>query len=196
MNTVFSKHQSNDKGSVLITFVLVTLVLTIAGLIAIRASGIDLQLADHDKIYKMTWYATNSAVQEVTPHILEEAIYHRSSGEYVEVGNDVSIPSGAFYLNEDPMESDPAACMDRMPCEVNADVVLQRNALGQSNIYVRVYGDSEFSPGNALQLPDGYDGGAGKSLAKGGAMIIYEIRGYGKSKAHVRASSQWRHVVR
>jgi hypothetical protein len=200
MNSGIFKSYNNDKGSTLITVTLILLVVTIIGIVATRTADIELRIAAHDKFHKITWWATNAAVQEVTPELIEQAIDMRLTvdDKISEVFGKLahtSIFTNDFYLNEDPVDSDPEACVLRIPTETNADIALAPAALGQSDIYVRVYGDPQFSPGNALQLPEGYHG-RGKSLASGGTMVIYNVRAFGKADSQARIAGQWRHVTR
>lgn len=187
----------NEKGSALIIAILILMVVTVIGIIASRTASIELRIATHDKVHKMTWFATDATVDELVPELMEQAIEMRLTGEDVleevmQIDTTLlSAPTEAFYMNEDP-----GVCLDCVPSADNYDIKLAAAAMGYSNVHVRVYGDTEFSPGNALQLPEGYHG-RGKGLASGGAMIIYNIRGQGVAQTgtEARITNRWRHVI-
>lgn len=199
MNTpILQPDYKNEKGSALIVAVLILLVVTVIGIIASRTADIELRIATHDKTHKMTWFATDAVVDGLVPELMEQAIDLRLTEDDVlsDVmpvwSDDLETPTPAFYLNEE--DADP--CVN-CPFPDNADIVLSAAAMGQADAFVRVYGATGFSPGNALQLPEGYHG-RGKGLASGGAVIIYDIRGLGTGmvQSESRISSRWRHVIR
>jgi hypothetical protein len=187
----------NEKGSALIIAILILMVVTVIGIIASRTASIELRIATHDKVHKMTWFATDATVDELVPELMEQAIEMRLTGEdaleeVMQVDTTLlAAPTKAFYMNEDPGD-----CLDCVPSGDNYDIKLAAAAMGYSDVHVRVYGDTEFSPGNALQLPEGYHG-RGKGLASGGAMIIYNIRGQGVAHTgtEARITNRWRHVI-
>jgi hypothetical protein len=188
----------NEKGSALIVAIMILMVVTVIGIIASRTANIELRIATHDKTHKMTWFATDAMVDGLVPELMEQAIDLRLTVDDVlsEVmpvwSEDLSTPTPAFYINEE----DDDVCVN-CPFPDNADIVLTKAAMGQADLFVRVYGATGFLPGNALQLPEGYHG-RGKGLASGGAIIIYDIRGLGQGAAESesRISSRWRHVIR
>jgi hypothetical protein len=189
----------SEKGSALIVAVMILLVVTVIGIIASRTANIELQIATHDKTHKMTWFATDAVVDGLVPELMEQAIDLRLTVDDVlsDVmpvwSDDLTTPTPAFYINE---EDDDDLCVN-CPFPDNADIVLSAAAMGQADVFVRVYGATGFLPGNALQLPEGYHG-RGKGLASGGAIIIYDIRGLGQGmvQSESRISSRWRHVIR
>lgn len=186
----------NQQGSALITAVLILMAVTVLGIVATRTANIELRIATHDKTHKMTWFATDGTIEGLVPELMEQAIEEALTGEdileeVIQVDTDVvSAPNPTFYLNEDTR-----VCATSLPTPDSNDIVLSAAAMGGTDVYVRVYGDTEFSPGNALQLPEGYHG-RGKGLAGGGAMIIYNIRGQGISTdSEARLLSRWRHII-
>ncbi|MCJ8499312.1 pilus assembly PilX family protein [Desulfatitalea alkaliphila] len=204
MQPCYDRHTgpSGQSGSALITTVLILLVVTIIGILSTRTANIEVNIATHDKLYKRTWFATDATVQEFVPELTEQAIELRLAAEDVEkelsdaLDGGLTLNDAQFYLNESPgPDSVLTACYDKIPEPDNADMVLAAGAIGPTDLYVRIYGDTEFSPGNALQLTEGYEG-EGLGAGRGGAMIIYDIRGLGVSNSEVRIMNRYRHVIR
>lgn len=194
----------SEKGSALIVAIMILMVVTVIGIIASRTANIELRIATHDKTHKMTWFATDAMVDGLVPELMEQAIDLRLTeddvlSEVMPVWSDhLTALTPAFYINEedaDPCKNCPF--WDDEHNDDNADIVLSSAAMGQADLFARVYGATGFLPGNALQLPEGYHG-RGKGLASGGAIIIYDIRGLGQGAAESesRISSRWRHVIR
>jgi Tfp pilus assembly protein PilX len=173
----------------LIVVVLVLMVVTVAGLMATRSALIEQQIATNDKTFKMTWHATDAVVDGLMPELIEQNITNRGFGTQATPfnygnTNNLDIYTSEFYLNE--------TCA--IPSETNRDV--EMSGLSQTTVSVVAYGVTELTPGNAIQLPEGYHG-RGKGLAGGGAQIKFVMRGLGRGPANSRArvSSGWRHLI-
>lgn len=179
----------NDKGSALIMTVLILVAVTVIGILSTRTASIELQVAAHDKFQKMTWYATDAVCDGLMPELIEQNIENRGFGGQVppfNYGNspNLNIYNSEFYTNE--------TCA--IPSETNKDV--QMSGLANTDVHVSVYGATELTAGNAIQLPEGYHG-RGKGLAGGGAHILFVIRGLGRGAAstEARVSTGWLHVI-
>jgi hypothetical protein len=179
----------NEQGSALIVTVLILMTVTVIGILASRTANIELQVASHDKVHKMTWFATDAVCDGLVPELIEQNIESRGFGSQTTPfkygpSNDLDIFNSEFYLNE----------MCAIPSETNRDI--QMTGLSQTTVHVSVFGDTTFSPGNAIQLPEGYHG-RGKGLAGGGAQIMFNIRGLGRGAANseARVTTGWRHII-
>jgi hypothetical protein len=179
----------NERGSALIVTVLILLAVTVIGILSTRSATIELQIAGHDKVHKMTWFATDAVCDGLVPELIEQNIEQRGFGDQLPPfkygnSNDLDIHTSEFYLNE--------TCA--VPSETNRDI--EMTGLAQTDVSVVVFGDTRFLPGNAIQLPEGYHG-RGKGLAGGGAQIVYIIRGFGRGAANsqARVTTGWRHVM-
>lgn len=189
----------SEHGSALITAVLILMVVTVIGIIASRTADIELRIATHDKVHKMTWFATDAAIEGVVPELVEQALEMRLSEEdmenieeLIQIRTDVlSITHPRFFLNE------PSTCELNVPTRDNADIVLAAEALGHADVHVRVYGPTMAMGGGSLLMVEGYHG-EGKGAASGGTMILYTLRGFGmgESNSQARLANQWRHVIR
>lgn len=189
MNKELSTIVGNERGSALIIAVLVLLTMTIIGILASRTALIEQQVATSDKVHKMVWHATDAVVDGLMPELIEQNIAKRGFGSGappIQYGNtaNLDIYTSDFFLNEN--------CA--IPSETNRDV--QANGLSNTTVRVSVFGSTSFSPGNAIQLPEGYHG-RGKGLAGGGAQLLYIIRGFGKGPANAesRITTGWRHLT-
>jgi hypothetical protein len=183
----------NEKGSALITAVLILMVVTVIGIVASRTANMELQIATHDKVHKMTWFATD-AVCELSAELIEQNIEQRGFGSEPTPFAYGASEDLTVYTSELFMNTEGPTCASNVPEEDNRDVALV--GLGQSAVSVRIYGDTMLSSGNAIQLPEGYHG-RGKGLAGGGAQIVYVIRGLGRGavNSEARIASGWRHVI-
>ncbi len=169
--------------------VLVLMVVTVIGILATRTANIEQKIATSDKIHKMTWYATDAVVDGLMPELIEQNIAKRGFGDetppfnYNE-NNNLTIFKTDFYLNEE--------CT--IPGVNPSDISV--NGFSNTYVSVTVFGRIELSPGNAIQLPEGYHG-RGKGMAGGGAQIIYTIRGLGTGvdRSSAMIQSGWRHLT-
>jgi hypothetical protein len=177
-------HLHNENGSALIVVILVLLVVTVIGILSTRTATIELQVASHDKLHKMTWYATEDVCDGLAPELIEQNIESRGFGSQAPPFNygpttDLWIHNSEFYLNE-----------------VCAGGDVQMDSLSETRVVAAIFGDTTLSPGNAIQLPEGYHG-RGKGLAGGGAQIVYTISGLGNgpAKSQARVVTGWRHLI-
>ncbi len=185
MNRHMNLH--NENGSALVIVVLILAVVTVLGVLATRTATIELQVASHDKLHKMVWYATESACDGLAPEMLEKNIEERGFGSaatpfaYGPTSANLWILNSAFWQND--------------TCNVGGDI--QMYSLNETDITTAVFGgNTEFNWGSAIQLPEGYHG-RGKGLAGGGAQIRYTISalGQGPARSRARVATGWRHVI-
>jgi hypothetical protein len=195
MNRNFLKmDMRNEKGSALITAVLILMVVTVIGIIATRTSNMELQIATNEKVHKMTWFATDAVCDELSTELIEQNIEQRGFGSQAPPFEYGASENLMVYTSELFMNTEGATCASNVPEEDNRDIAV--SGLGQSVVSVRIYGNTELSSGNAIQLPEGYHG-RGKGLAGGGAQIVYVIRGLGRGavNSEARIAAGWRHVI-
>jgi hypothetical protein len=189
MNSKPASMLRNDRGSALIIVLLVLVAVTTIGLLAARTSLIEERIASYDKFHKVTWYATDAVVLGLMPELIEQNIANRGFGSYpppIPYGNagNLDVYTSDFYMNDQ--------CA--VPSETNRDV--EAKNLSGADVNVSVYGTTELSEGNAIQLPEGYHG-RGHGLAGGGAAMIFVIRGLGRGSANTeaRVAGGWVHVI-
>ncbi|MCJ8499306.1 pilus assembly PilX family protein [Desulfatitalea alkaliphila] len=188
---------SDERGSALITSILILMVVTAIGIIATRTADMEIQIAAFDKFHKSTWFATESVVEAMVPGMAEQAIDMRlQEGDDVETVFRVLSPH--ITLNPDFFWNEATGiCAEDTPTAANADIALTNRTMGSADIFVRTYGPgADFMHGAGVALPEGYHG-FGKSLARGGAHITYTNRGLGEGAGNsvARISTQWRYVI-
>ncbi|MBR9981090.1 MAG: pilus assembly PilX N-terminal domain-containing protein [Desulfatitalea sp.] len=205
MKTFVFPNGGTEKGSALITAVLILLVVTVIGIIASRTATTELDIAAHDKFHKMTWFATDATVEGLGPELLERSI-NVTFGADDDLGDllrtssaSLTIGNPEFYMNkacEDPDNCTPQDLADAIPTPSKHDIALDAAAMGESDVYVRIYiSQKGWARGSSILMFEGYHG-EGRGAARGGAEADYMIRGQGVSNNEARIASQWRHVVR
>jgi hypothetical protein len=202
MNKRNHRILNDQTGSALIIVLLVLVSLTALGLMALRSSSIDMDIAASNKCTKETWYATDGGNQ-MTTELIERNIEDRGKGDW-ETGQygptgQVSVFTADFWKNEED-----ALCANNVPTKSNRDIKVPSNndpafgseEFGSTEVYIRIYGATGYSPGAALDQSSGYDGRA-KSAAGGGAQIVYNIRGFGDGAGpcEARILQVWRHLI-
>lgn len=180
----------NQNGSALVLVMAVLLAVTALSIMAVRTGSTELDVAANDKFHKVVFFAADGA-NEMTTELIEQNIEVRGFGTATwGDSGEVAILNGDFYANaEDTMI--PA---NNIPSETNRDIEVPD--MGDSSVYLRVYGNSALSTGSALQIAAGYEG-IGKSVAGGGARIVYEIRSLatGPASSRARIWLRWRHLL-
>jgi hypothetical protein len=202
MNNKSQSILHGQTGSALVIVLLVLMSLTAIGLMAMRSSSIDMDIAASNKCIKVTWWATDGGNQ-MTTELIERNIEDRGrgvweTGQYGATGQ-VAIFTPDFWKNEEN-----ATCENNVPSKTNRDIKTPSSndpAFGSreyadTEVYIKVYGATGYSPGAALDQTSGYDGRA-KSAAGGGAQIVYNIRGYGDGAGpcEARILQVWRHLI-
>ena len=187
---VFHCPLSNANGSAIVMALVVLMVLTIAGFVAIRTSNIELLVAGNDVRNKITFYAADGGT-ETGIELVEQNIEERSFGSST-VWGATNIFTHNFWENIEDI--DGVAPDNNIPTVTNRDVEIPN--IGGGDVYLKMYGNTQLSEGSGLQLAAGYEG-KGKGLAGGGAFIVYDIRSFASAPMNSRARvmQQWLHLI-
>ncbi len=184
MKRVLTCPANNQSGMVLVVVMLVLLAVTALGIMAIRTGTTELDVASNDKFHKVVFFAADGASDMVT-ELIGQNIDMRGFNASSYGKANINTGSLDFFNNVED-EVTPA---NNIPTETNYDVEVPN--IGDCKVSLKVYGKTGFSTGSALQMAAGYDG-VGKSLAGGGAQIVYEIRSRATGPYHSVARLWWR----
>jgi hypothetical protein len=93
----------------------------------------------------------------------------------------------AFWLIENEPTSD-------YPSDTVRDIRINRTAGSRTNL--SIYGSTQLSTGNAIQMVAGYEG-KGKGVGSGGAYLMYNVYSehMGRDNSQAMIMSQWRHMI-
>ncbi len=194
----------NKDGFVLIAALLVLLVLTVLGIAVNRNTNIEWRIALNDRIHKENFY-TAEAAAELAQEVIEQNIAcvvgfpANANASLVESPEDRgSRLLGAAGLDMD-IFVEPGSLgfwrnyLDRsgadevtVPNNTNRDLVfparfddtgdflrIETDERPRANI--RIAGNTQLTPGSAIQMAAGYEG-LGKGIGTGGALLVYDIR--------------------
>ncbi len=185
--------KDSNKGSALIVTLLILIAVTASGIVSSKMAMVETQIAGYDKFQRATWTVTDGTTDMLLPQVIEYTLDPVNARELpdqeaLKDNEGMEFPTQDFFMNESQ------TCEANRPESDNRDVFVAGSG-SSADISIRVYGDTEFTPGSALQLPEGYHG-AGKGAAGGGTNIVYNIRGLGVNMGTVQARVQtrWRHV--
>lgn len=174
----------NERGSALVIVVLILAVVAVLGILSTRTATIELQVASHDKLHKMNWYATESVCDGLMPELIEKNIEDRHFGNQTPPFNygpttDLFVHKTSFWENTQPNGVD-----------------IEMNALSESDVSVCTYCTIGLLPGSGTNMNEGY-AGLGEGAGRGGAQRIYTISGLGRgpAKSEARVVTGWRHVI-
>ncbi len=168
---------TDQEGNALILTLVVLVALTSVGIISIRTSTTEMNIAFHDKCFKQVYYGTEGNL-EMTKELIEQNIEERG---FTKKDGSISVPiawggynvyTWNFYMNQPDPVCDNNRVIFSPP---NRDVEVPTSGMPT---YFRIYGNTQLSSGNALQIAAGYEG-RGKGAAGGGGQIVYDIRGLG-----------------
>ncbi len=187
---VFHCPLSNENGSAIVMALGVLVVLTIVGLSASRTSIIELLIAGNAVRNKVSFYAADGGT-EAGIELVEQNIEERSFGSST-VWGATNIFTHNFWENIEDI--DGVAPDNNIPTVTNRDVEIPN--IGGGDVYLKMYGNTQLSSGSALSLAAGYEG-KGKSLAAGGAFIVYDIRSFASAPmdSQARVLQQWLHLI-
>lgn len=192
MLNILSTIKQRNAGSALVVVILILAVVTVSGIMSSKTAMVETQIAGYAKFQQSTWAVTDGATDMLLPQVIEytlDPVNGRELPDQTALKDDEGLEffTQNFFMNES------GTCDANRPESDNRDVTLASS--NEADISIRVYGDTKFTPGSALQLPEGYHG-VGKGAAGGGTMIIYNIRGLGVGTGQVQARVQtrWRHV--
>jgi hypothetical protein len=184
MKRVLTSPINDQSGSVLVIVTLVLMAVSVLGIMAIRTSTTELDVATNDKCYKTVFFAADGAC-DMTTELVGQNIVERGFSASSYGKTNVNSSSLDFFSNEED-ELTPA---NNVPTKDNYDVEVPD--LGGNRVHLKVYGNTRLSTGSALQIAAGYDG-MGKGLAGGGAQIVYEIRSRATGPCNGLARVWWR----
>jgi len=187
---VFNCPLSNENGSAIVMALVVLVVLTIVGLVASRTSTIELLIAGNDVRHKISFYAADGGT-ETGIELVEQNIEERSFGTSTVWGaTNIIIPN--FWENIEDTDGLPPD--NNIPTVTNRDVQIPN--IGGGDVYLKMYGNTQLSTGNALQIAAGYEG-MGKGSAGGGAFIVYDVRSFASApmNSQARVRQKWLHLI-
>ncbi|MCI5188263.1 MAG: hypothetical protein D3905_00420 [Candidatus Electrothrix sp. AS4_5] len=182
-------YSGNDEGFVLVAALLILLVLTVMGIAVNRNTMTEWRIAMNDRQHKEAFYSADAAA-ELGAEILEQSIacLGMSDNGVILAGKNgmnayVEKDSGGFWRNYNdntvPVPEDDTARDLVFPAVVvgGAYDAVATNKQAHANIVMR--GNTQLTPGSAIQMAAGYEGTA-KGLGSGGASLIYDIKVYQK----------------
>jgi len=156
---------NNERGAILITTLLLIVIITLIGIIAINTATVDIQISGQTKRSSMAFGGAEAGVDLAIP-VIENTLAD---------GALPSMPSGFTYgsdlvaeIQTDPTISDPAFDTDITISNINGvrvDVDIDR-------LYKYII------PGGALEFASGYEG-IGAGAAGGGVGVLYRIDAQG-----------------
>ena len=178
--------KGREDGSILVVVLVMLVLLTGLGIAASTNTETELKIAGNDKFHKIAFYAADGGT-EAGIELLEQNIDAR--GFSVGTIGTATINDMEFYANEESTTSS-----DNIPSDTNRDITIPD--IGNCDVYLKIYGNTELSTGAALQIAAGYEG-KGKGVAGGGAYVIYNIRSFsvGASNNQARVGIRWRHMI-
>lgn len=162
--SVFTR-KNQEEGFVLITCMMIMVVLTIIGIMAVSTTEIELLVAGNDKVAKSAFYRADSGIF-TAPKVVREAI---DVGPGLDIGT-MSLDSGGdqneFYRKIMGFEDDTGNI--RFPQgEGDIDTDIYRSGAGKL-------------PGESVEFASGYDGGPSSSQGVG---ILYTLNATGTAPA-------------
>lgn len=184
-------YSGNDEGFVLVAALLTLLVLTVMGIAVNRNTMTEWRIAMNDRQHKEAFYSADAAA-ELGAEILEQSIAclgMSDNGVILEGKNGLNAyvekDSGGFWRNY----ADDSVAVPKL--DADRDLVFPAVVVGgaydaaatndpkhpHANIVMR--GNTQLTPGSAIQMAAGYEGTA-KGLGSGGASLIYDIKVYQK----------------
>ncbi len=156
----------NENGSIIIAALLMTLLLTLLGIIALNASRLDVEIASNEKVYNEAFYHSEGAVRAILP-VLED----------IRNGNDPASISYVGLAFPDKSDSfwDEAIDDKNRTTEKNYDVIIT----GLNNAPVDIDRLTSKNIGASMLNRSGYEG-CGKGNFSGWA-ASYRVQATGTS---------------
>lgn len=189
MQKAFKTRLKDEAGNTLLVAVLVMMSLTALAILAAQISGTNLDTAVNDKHHKANYFKTD-ADMEIFNQVLIDTVTDRQ-WQTLGGGSGITINNPEFAYN-----SAGLSCPDKN----NSDVELTKaggsmDPNWKNHTYVTVSVMESINAGNSLLIADGYDG-FGKSMAGGGLIRTYTIRGLGigLGNSQTRLTTQYQHV--
>jgi hypothetical protein len=207
MRGIMRRSARKDEGGfILIWALLLMVVLLILGVSGIGTSIFESLMTANDALHKQSFYQSDGGTQ-TAGMLIEENVScpggfrpSKSSTTALIEGN-ILVSSLSLWRNDGTISTSTAGHTG-LPTDALRDAYYFYNAadptgttLQRTNI--RAGGESTGAPGSSYIMGSGYEGGPGKSLAKGGGTINYDT--YAKY-INARSSQStveiiWQHVV-
>jgi len=182
----------NQNGSAMVIALIIMALLTIIGHLATRSTRLELQTATNDLRHKQAFY-TADGISEMAAELLEQNVACSTGFTTLQRGGLIEVMVDDFWKNN--------LVANRLPSDAVRDVripLLPPNGPDDTQPHTNiVYGGSTgFGTGSALQIAAGYEG-KGKSIAGGGAIMVFEqsVQHRGNFNSEACVQTQWRHVI-
>ena len=182
----------NQNGSAMVIALIIMALLTIIGHLATRSTRLELQTATNDLRHKQAFY-TADGITEMAAELLEQNVACSTGFTTLQRGGLIEVMVDDFWKNN--------LVANRLPSDAVRDVripLLPPNGPDDTQPHTNiVYGGSTgFGTGSALQIAAGYEG-KGKSIAGGGAIMVFEqsVQHRGNFNSEACVQTQWRHVI-
>lgn len=172
-------HHSNQRGAILITMLLLMVIVTLLGVIAINTSTIDIQITGYAKRESLAFQGAEAGIDLSIP-VIEQTI---AEGTLTPTTIPITIGTTTtnYSLTGDPPNLASEILNDQPASELsafNADISISN--VGQG-VEVKVDIDRLYSyalPGGSLEFAAGYEG-VGAGAGGGGVGILYSIDSQG-----------------
>jgi len=190
---------NKEQGFVLILVLMLLVITSILGIVALRTSTVEIQIAGNDKVMKQTFYEADGG-SELGARLTEENISCPQG--FANDGIAISSTPNSNTDNDVYVEDKHFSNEDDYSLEID-DTTANRHAYfpagystGDTHTNLLFASKSVLNPGNASQSMAGYEG-RGRGAATGGGQIITDIwsQHYGKTKSEALVQSQWRHII-
>ena len=175
------KLYNNEKGAILITMLLLMVIVTLIGVIAINTATVDIQITGNTKRESIAMGAAEAGIDLSIP-IIENSV---SAGEFVTPtiadnnatsftisGNTISPDFGS---NTEIFEDQSAATLEGFVANISIA------SFGSDSAGINIDIDRMYSymiPGGSIDFAAGYEG-IGAGAAGGGVGILYKINSQG-----------------
>jgi hypothetical protein len=204
--TVSGAPRADEKGSALVTVLIILVVLTLLGVISIRTSVNEMKISTSDRRHRTAFYNADGATElatELLSQNIEEGGFTITTADYDTItgvfGGLIQINNPSFWENADRLATTPRDDYDPEDAsddEFYRDFYMPANyAAGQAHTNFTVGGHPEMLIGGSTIQAAGYEG-LGKGGGGAGAMNVFEVItqrvGANNSESIVRV--QWRHV--
>lgn len=175
---IYMKTLNNEKGAILITMLLLMVIVTLIGVIAINTATVDIQISGNLKRVSTAMQGAEAGVDLSIP-IIESTL---AAGQLTTssatistvIGTLTTIDNGATTLGSEILTDQAASELSTF----TADIIIAD--IGQG-VAVNVDIDRLYSyalPGGSLEFASGYEG-VGAGAAGGGTGVLYSIDSQG-----------------
>ena len=176
---------SNEKGAILITMLLLMVIVTLIGVIAINTATVDIQITGNTKRESVAMGAAEAGVDLSIPIIeltlASGQLTTSSSGVVYTIGSLANLDDGGTY-DKDTTLIESEIFNDQSDAELkdfNTDVAISSFGSDQAGINIDI--DRMYSyaiEGSSIEFAAGYEG-IGAGAGGGGIGILYKINSQG-----------------